>query len=287
VALQDFAGFPDLKTLRRQPWFAPTVLGLGFLLLGVAAGLLAASVAPGPFRLGEAANLALAGVLWVPLTFAITALARWIPWDPSRRVAFFAVHLPASLVTSIALNAGFFGVLFLAGELTASELAPAVIRESVLWLHLNAAAYGAIVAAVHLLDGRGLGTEVSEGRRRTLGMPSGAALSVPSSGGHVRLPWAEISRIEADGDYVRVHAGERSYLLSLRMKELETRLAGSPLVRVHRSTIVNAEHVREIRHRSHGDCDATLADGTVVRVSRTRRAALLRRVTRGGRSNAS
>lgn len=294
MVFSDLVALPDLTTVRRRRWLAPTVLGLGFLLLGMAAGLLEASVTPGPFRLRDAGNLALAGALWVPLTFAITALARWMPWDPGRdphrktrrRAAFSAVHIPASLVTSFVLNAGVFGVLLLTGELTMSKIVPAVVRTSVRWLHLNAAAYWAVVAAVHLLDGRGLGTRLRGDHRPAPGMPADAALSVPSGGGHVRLPWAEISHIEADGDYVRVHTAERSYLLSLRMKELEARLEGSPLVRVHRSTIVNADHVREVRHRSHGDYDATLADGTVVRVSRTRRAALLRRLADGGRSDA-
>jgi two-component system LytT family response regulator len=65
------------------------------------------------------------------------------------------------------------------------------------------------------------------------------------------------------------------------MRELEEELADPPFVRVHRSAIVNVGRVREVRHRSHGDFEAELSNGTVVRVSRTRRDGLL--ASMGGR----
>jgi len=54
-------------------------------------------------------------------------------------------------------------------------------------------------------------------------------------------------RIEAEGDYVMVHTRERSYLVRLRLQDLETRL-GERFLRVHRSHLVNLDHVKLFEH---------------------------------------
>lgn len=258
----------DLDALRRRRWFAPAALGLGWLALGAAAGIQEVVAGGPPMRWARAGPPLLAGVLWVPITFAATALARRFPWRRDRAAAFVAVHLPAALATSFVLNAAFSAALVLLG-VPGVDVAAATLRTGIRWLHLNAGGYLAVVGAVHLLDRRP-GPE-SRSARPTLRHSSGAE--------RFQVPLAEIDWIEADGDYARVHAGGRSYLLPARMKDLETDLADSSLVRVHRSAIVNVDRVREVRHRSHGDYEAVLADGTVVRVSRTRREALLDRLS--------
>jgi len=179
---------------------------------------------------------------------------------------FLAVHLPASVATSFVLNGAFFAIEGLLGVVAVERIASLASRAAVQWLHLNVAGYGAIVAAVHILDGRLAGQ----------GMGDQPSLHVTSGPRRIRLPLADIEWIEADGDYARVHAGGRSYLVSRRMKGLAGELEAASFIRVHRSAIVNAQRVREVRHRSHGDYEAVLADGSVVRVSRTRRAALFR-----------
>ncbi|WP_285779731.1 LytTR family DNA-binding domain-containing protein [Microtetraspora sp. NBRC 13810] len=52
---------------------------------------------------------------------------------------------------------------------------------------------------------------------------------------------------EAKGDYVRLHTGEGSYLVRMSLAALERRWAGSGFIRVHRSTLVAARHVNELR----------------------------------------
>ena len=59
--------------------------------------------------------------------------------------------------------------------------------------------------------------------------------------------------------------------LFARLKRLEARLDPDRFVRVHRSAIVNVSAVRKLRHLGHGDYEAILDDGSMVRVSRTRR----------------
>ena len=80
-----------------------------------------------------------------------------------------------------------------------------------------------------------------------------------------------IDWIEAADYYAEIHAGGETHLLRETMNELEQRLDPARFFRVHRSAIINLERVREIRPLPHGDRELVLADGTSVRLSRTRR----------------
>jgi len=62
---------------------------------------------------------------------------------------------------------------------------------------------------------------------------------------------AAVSRFEAEGDYVRVHAPEGVHLLHLSLGELERRLDPAEWLRAHRSHLVHLGDVSEIR--PHGD----------------------------------
>jgi len=79
--------------------------------------------------------------------------------------------------------------------------------------------------------------------------------------------------------YAELHVGGAVHLLRETMNELEQKLDPERFFRVHRSAIINLERVREIHPLFRGDCDVVLADGTRVRLSRTRRAEFERLVT--------
>jgi two-component system LytT family response regulator len=64
------------------------------------------------------------------------------------------------------------------------------------------------------------------------------------------------------------------------LQSLCQRLPSDRFLRVHRSAVVNLDHVREVRPKAHGDGVAILADGSEVPVSRTRRRALLQALSR-------
>jgi two-component system LytT family response regulator len=89
------------------------------------------------------------------------------------------------------------------------------------------------------------------------------------------LRCGDIGWIEAAGNYSRAHVGSKSHLVRTSLKELERKLPGDTFVRVHRGIIVNLEHVEEIQPYMHGDFHVHLRDGTVVRMSRRYRAAVL------------
>lgn len=89
-------------------------------------------------------------------------------------------------------------------------------------------------------------------------------------GGHTT--WVEhkdIEWIDAAGDYMCVHAGGTTHIMRKTMKELERELDDSILQRIHRSTIVNIKHVKEMESHINGEYFLTLQSGHRVKLSRT------------------
>ena len=78
----------------------------------------------------------------------------------------------------------------------------------------------------------------------------------------------EVDWIEAQGSYVRLHAGESSWLLRDTLTRLEERLAPRRFQRVHRSVLVHLDRVRETLHGARGELRLVLDRGTVLPVSR-------------------
>jgi two-component system LytT family response regulator len=100
------------------------------------------------------------------------------------------------------------------------------------------------------------------------------------SRGHLSFVRAEdISWVEAQGDYVCIHAGEQKHLIRERISRLVRMLPSRLFLRIHRSAIVNIERVREMRHLTRGEYAIILLDGTRLTLSRSYRTPVLRRLT--------
>lgn len=78
----------------------------------------------------------------------------------------------------------------------------------------------------------------------------------------------QIDWIEATGNYLKLHVADEAHLIRGVLKEVAARLDPSQFIRIHRSTVVNLESVRELQEWSHGDCLVLLKDGTELRLSR-------------------
>jgi hypothetical protein len=87
----------------------------------------------------------------------------------------------------------------------------------------------------------------------------------------------DVERLEAQGNYVNLHVRGRAYPLRSTMTAIETMLDPMKFVRVHRSHIVNLDHLAEIEPLDTGDARLKLRDGSVVPCSRTFRATLRER----------
>lgn len=88
---------------------------------------------------------------------------------------------------------------------------------------------------------------------------------VPERHGQRRVPIETIDWIEAARDYVLLHTSIRSHLLRITMAALEERLAGTALLRVHRSAFVRPDRVAEVK-RANRSLSLVLADGAEVQV---------------------
>jgi len=70
-------------------------------------------------------------------------------------------------------------------------------------------------------------------------------------------------------DYVRLHVGQRSYLMLHTIAGIEARLDPERFIRLHRSTIVRRDRIAGLKHDGLGVWSAELADGSMQRIGRT------------------
>lgn len=91
---------------------------------------------------------------------------------------------------------------------------------------------------------------------------------VRSSGRILILRIEDVEWLEAASNYVRIHAAGREYLLRETMTNLETKLDPSHFVRIHRSTIVRLNRIKELEPLFQGDYVLILEDGTRLTSSR-------------------
>lgn len=59
--------------------------------------------------------------------------------------------------------------------------------------------------------------------------------------------------IESDGNYVRLHVPQRSYLIRETLTGMEQKLDGDQFVRINRSIIVNIDRIKELRSHKKSD----------------------------------
>jgi two-component system LytT family response regulator len=88
----------------------------------------------------------------------------------------------------------------------------------------------------------------------------------------------DVDWLEADDNYVRVHARGGARLVRETLKSLESRLDPRHFARIHRSAIVNLERVRELRPTFNGEYVVVLATGARLTLSRGHRDAFFERM---------
>jgi two-component system LytT family response regulator len=91
---------------------------------------------------------------------------------------------------------------------------------------------------------------------------------------------SEIDWIEAEGNYVKLHAGREAHLWRAPMHEAETRLSDRGFLRVSRSVLINLDRVHAWEPLFHGDSTIVLRDGSRVTLTRTHREQFEKRLAR-------
>jgi two-component system, LytTR family, response regulator len=114
--------------------------------------------------------------------------------------------------------------------------------------------------------------------------PAAAPASAPARTGRLLVkegermffvPVERVDWLEAEGNYVRLHCGREAHLVRGTLGGMEEQLDPRSFTRIHRSTIVNVDRVKEVRPWFAGDYQVKLHDGTELRLSRRYRDRLL------------
>jgi two-component system LytT family response regulator len=99
------------------------------------------------------------------------------------------------------------------------------------------------------------------------------------SRGKVRyIPVSDIDYILASGPYAELVVGERKHLIREAMQNLENQLDPARFFRVHRSAIVQLDRVDALLKAPGGDCDVQLRNGVKIKIARSRREELEKRL---------
>jgi two-component system LytT family response regulator len=110
--------------------------------------------------------------------------------------------------------------------------------------------------------------------QRRAGSPGPAPLErrdrlvIKSSGRIHFVRVREIDWCEAAGNYVRLHVGPQTHLMRGTMAHIESQLDPKQFIRVHRSTIVNADRIQELQSSFNGEYVILLHDKTRLTLSR-------------------
>jgi two-component system LytT family response regulator len=117
------------------------------------------------------------------------------------------------------------------------------------------------------LLGEQAGTETLAARRKSF-----LTRFMIKSGGRVTfIKASEVDWIAADDYYIKLHAHGKSHLLRISMNELEEKLDPKRFLRIHRSTIINFDYVKELHQNPNGEYVVVLKNGTELKLSRNRR----------------
>jgi two-component system, LytTR family, response regulator len=92
------------------------------------------------------------------------------------------------------------------------------------------------------------------------------------------IPVMDIDFIVASGPYAELYVADKRHLIREPMHELEESLDPAHFIRIHRSIIVRIDLVETLHRGAGGDYEVELKDGRRLRVSRSRREELERRL---------
>ncbi len=111
----------------------------------------------------------------------------------------------------------------------------------------------------------------SAGPLRAESRPPHGRLVVKSGSHFLFVDPNHVDWIEAEGVYLRLHMDKKSYLLRESLNSFEERLDPHQFIRIHRSSIVNVDRIREVIPHANGGSVVVLQDGRQLRMSRSYR----------------
>jgi two-component system LytT family response regulator len=98
---------------------------------------------------------------------------------------------------------------------------------------------------------------------------------VVKSGGDLHfVKTRDVLWIEAQEDFVKVQTAEQPHLVRETLQSMEQKLDAARFIRIHRSFLVNVEHIKRVAPALYGDHTVFMSDGSKLRLSRTYRSRL-------------
>ncbi|MCH8495263.1 MAG: LytTR family transcriptional regulator [Balneolales bacterium] len=94
-------------------------------------------------------------------------------------------------------------------------------------------------------------------------------LSIKSDGKIILLNLTEIDAITADGNYVHIHTASKNYIVRETLHSIGNRLPKHKYIRIHRSTIINADNITEMHPWPGGEYQVWLKGGKKFVMSKT------------------
>lgn len=219
-------------------------------------------------------------VTWLGLLVGIVAFNRRFPLERGRLRTSVPAHLAASVVVSLLHVGGMVVLRELAYAALGREYGFRAWGEALVYEYIkDVRTYATFIAMIYLYRfvlrrWQGEAEFLTEGREDRPPEPVTDRFLVKKLGREFLVRVDDIDWIEAAGNYVTLHVGERLYPLRETMAGIEHKLDAQRFVRVHRSAIVNLDRVREIEPLDTGDARAHLHGGARVNVSRRYRQAL-------------
>lgn len=245
----------------------------------------------------DIANTGLAIAPWEPWVWEFTSGVTWLALIPllvlfNQRFPLQSGHFRRSLPAHLLFTLP-FSLLHVLGMVGLRELAYAAAggnydfgdwSDGLGYEYLkDVRTYATFLATIYLYRfvlrrWQGEAEFISEGREDVAAEPVTDRFLVKKLGREFLVKVDDIDWIEASGNYVNLHVGERLYPLRETMAGIQAKLDGRGFARVHRSAIVNLDRVREIEPFDTGDARAHLLGGGVVPVSRRYRQELKERL---------
>lgn len=306
----NFSRYADEASVAERRVIAPAAVVITWTVVAMAAALQAMALV----RLDGRADMLRAVLgrvsiipVWAIATPFILRSARWFPVvGNDRRVSVrpFAAHIAIASLFIVVSNFVIRLPIALADGRGLDALLQSTMQGVAEYYPAALVVYGVIVAIGHYVfrrprpDGEALGLTVATPLTSELvaDVPVVADADSPSAkseaangaavaaiDGHLTVrQWnrvhlvrvEDIDFVEAEDNYVVVHAASRTYKGRDRISDVESQLDSRQFVRIHRSTIVHVAKIREVQPLSHGDHAIVLRDGKVLRVARSRRHAL-------------
>lgn len=205
-------------------------------------------------------------LIWAFFTPMVFSIYRRFSIISKTKSTFLFIHLGISLLTAflyLAVN-GF--VVYLLWNLLISEVAYFEVLLALLEkFHVDLLIYWILIGAFSLVDWIGLRElKVEDQESNYL-----ERIAVKMAFKIVILQIDEVNWFEACGDYVKVHTADKFYLMNDSMTRLEGKLDPKKFTRIHRSTIVCIDDIKELEPHWNKEFHLTLKNGKKLKVSRT------------------